>query len=253
MVLCTCMGKIPFVILFILVFSGINLMPLQTHAQFSKNVHVNEVVVQNSIPLVWEATNSYTPPLYQGKKLRGPGGSMKMVALLPKTLGDSSEFMFLWREDGEALGSLSGIGKDSVILPGNILQKNPLVSVDIINTRGVTVARGAVPVPETEPLLLVYKETPLSGIDFSNTVSKKNIFSDDTLSVTLFPYFFSTQDRNTIDYYWTIGEGGNLQQYSGVDALFQKGGSGQAHIDITAQNEYFLLDRTKSYFSLTFE
>ncbi len=167
-------------------------------------VNVATLTTTTSIPLVWEA-DTYTPPFYKGKALSPTDAGNRIIALTPSTFGPDTA-TYTWKFDSKVLGSQSGVGKKTLTLPGSPFTADKLVVVTIKSADGTQEGTGAIRIPSTKPQVLVYEDSPLSGIRFENVVNTFFGQTETDISLLAYPYFFSTENRLFgLEYRWTVG------------------------------------------------
>lgn len=155
-----------------------------------------EVTIQPAdVDLVWES-QSYTPPFYKGKALYGPQGEVVITAL-PQVIEfgsrvSSSNLIFKWKKNGEVLGNLSGLGKNTLSFTGSIITSPVTITVEVTSPNSVIKAVKKMVIRPSTPKVLLYENNPLYGIRFNNAITKEFSMSDSELTLIATPYFFST-------------------------------------------------------------
>ncbi len=231
------------IILLILVLGIFGLTFSQTQAQ------VNDSYVD----ILWEA-DSYTPPFYKGKALKVGPQSVKFVAMA-RVFDDSgriisnSNLYYKWKLSGRVVGSVSGLGQESVVIGTSL--RSSQVSVEIWSGDQETMyVEGSTLVKDSEPEILVYKNDPLMGVLF-NKVLDDSVINEEEIKVTAFPYYFTTisSSGSNLDWTWRLN---NNRVSSGVgisSLVFRKEGSGgRALFSVEVENIKNVFQDTKKSF-----
>lgn len=160
------------------------------------------VVSAQSIDLLWEG-ESYAPPFYQGGVPWSKQGYISLVAV-PSGLGASQSLNYKWTKNGTVLGSLSGVGKNTLRILDSVLSKPQEFKVEIISSDDAVLAQSAFTVRPQEPELVVYENNPLYGVLFHRALSGEFSLTGGEATLTAFPYWFNTdsKDAPSLEYVW---------------------------------------------------
>lgn len=143
------------------------------------------------IDLIWEATDSYTPPFYKGKALPATNSTLQVVAI--PALNAPKSMTYTWSKEGIVLGSLSGLNRSVYSFKNNEL--NTTESVSVTGSSGNFTSSVSKVIQIEQPEIVVYKKQG-GFIDYANG---SNISLSTTLSgiiLRLEPFFFSTTNNN---------------------------------------------------------
>jgi len=223
----------------------------------SPSIVVTKDFFINNVILLWEA-KTYTPPLYPGRALLGPGGEATVVVvptIYTATGGiyDPNVLMYTWRVDANATPLTEGLGITSVTVKNDQLFKPVRVSVNIADTQGIVLATKFIEIPIIQPKIILYEDSRLSGTRYANAL--RGEYSLTTAEVTLIaePYFMSAKKRDdeTLSYAWQIGS--LTQGNSGSIVLRPEGvGGGRAGLSLVVTNKSYLAQRIRGELSILF-
>lgn len=173
---------------------------------------VNESVVikPTQIDLIWEA-DSYTPPFYKGKALRAPTGNARVVALVRATdqngnIIPTEDLFFKWIFNGRPLVEFSGYGEN--IFPSDVSPRRNTVAVEIStrNGRSDMVTREEITIPNRNPEILLYKRTPLGGVNYAEALDESTQIQTEEVTFVAEPYYFDMKNMNIggLNYIWSL-------------------------------------------------
>lgn len=154
-----------------------------------------------SIDLLWEAADSYTPPFYKGKALPVTNSLIRVTAV-PSSAAPK-QLVYTWSRDNTVLGSLSGYGKNSLLLRNSELDASERIAVSgqsgtFSGTSNITITPG-------NPSLVVYQKNE-GFIDYANGSSTALNTTAGGLILRMEPYFFSTPTSPTQNLAFAITE-----------------------------------------------
>lgn len=165
-------------------------------------------VVPSAVDILWES-DSYTPPFYAGKALPSTGSRVRLAAFayLPRSGGgfyDAKDLVYTWRLDGGTLKNLSGRGKSSTSLAAPTLFGNYVVSVEVSTADGAVSGRGSVSIRSLEPVIRLYRDHPLRGIEYKNALAATTFVDESEATFVATPYFAPTTNPNALTYAWRV-------------------------------------------------
>jgi hypothetical protein len=205
--------------------------------------------------LIWEA-DSYTPPLYKGKALASHQSKIKVVAI-PDLRGigggkmGSNSLLYEWSLDGKVDGEQSGVGKNIFSFRGPLVSRPKTVSLLVTSDSGNTSARSDVTINFIDPVLVLYKKNPLTGI--KNNLSLNTGFVEESESTFIIePYFFSEESfsKNLLDFRWVVD--GNVLDIlnKSMEIIFSGKTSGKSTVSVRVSNPNSLLQTTSKRFNI---
>ena len=163
------------------------------------------------VTLVWEG-DTYTPPFYKGRSLYSSDSLVRAQALprFANENGDiykNSALIYTWSRNGTVLGTLSGVGKDSLVTTGPKFLGSYILSVEVATPDGTQIAYSATRIETSEPLIQIYEHDPLVGTKYYDAILENHTFSGASqLEVQVAPYFMDILRANDsyVDYAWFI-------------------------------------------------
>lgn len=183
------------------------------------------VIVPNTVDLLWEAVDSYTPPFYRGKALPSYDSIVKVTAIsdifdASGSKVNSNELVYSWSLNGRNrdLSEYSGYGSTTAYAFASFLNKGHLVSVAITNiSRGID-ARKTTLFSLHDPEIIFYKKEPLGGINYEVAVtSRTSIDQNGAVRLVAEPYSFDMRNGfSDLSLNWRINNN-PLQNTEGVN------------------------------------
>jgi hypothetical protein len=159
------------------------------------------------------SSDSYTPPFYRGRALPSAGTNLIAQALTrferpDGTLVPDSDITYTWKRDGEVLGTLSGPGKSSAVIPVMHLFTNDVIAVDAVSSDGLLSGEASAIMPSVEPVLDLYEDHPLYGVLYNNALRTPASVSESEMAFAAVPYFAQTGNPNDTDlsYTWRVND-----------------------------------------------
>ena len=159
--------------------------------------------------MMWEASDSYVPPFYQGKKLPGRESIIKIVAI-PNFISNGTAInpgnaVYNWKRNGSVVEDASGYGNDVLLIKQNKLRANEQIEATASDDADSVQATGDITVPLFDPKILFYSIDPNTGIK-SPTAQTSINFSGPSTSIVAEPFGFSTlnSNPNSLSFSWTM-------------------------------------------------
>lgn len=184
-------------------------VPLKVQANMSDGSSVIQQITisPQSVDLIYEATESYVPPFYEGRSLPAEGSGVRITALPVLAEGGirvpSSNISYSWYVNDQFISSYSGIGKSSIRTDLKYLSDSTDIRVLARSPRGNSAEKTLSIYPHAiMPLLYPYDE--LLGTDFSQTFVRRLELSKD-ITLSLEPFYLSTRKmEGTASYDWYL-------------------------------------------------
>jgi len=158
-------------------------------------------------------SDSYTPPFYLGRALPSAGVDLIVQALAHfKRLNGSfipdADITYTWKQSGQVLGSISGRGKSSVIIPIEHLYGGSDITVVAKSSDGSRAGETTLSVPLTKPVLDLYEDHPLYGILYGNALSPVSHITEGEMAFSAVPYFGEARAVNdpALSYDWRVND-----------------------------------------------
>ncbi|MEK7606452.1 MAG: hypothetical protein AAB458_02580 [Patescibacteria group bacterium] len=216
-------------------------------------VFARSAIAQNTatVDLVWEA-NSYVPPFYKGKALTTTDGDVDVYAFVPSTFGNPLRATYTWELNSQVLGSLSGVGRSSLRVSGSPFIDDRAIRVRVVGENGRE-GFGYVRIPAVKPTIMVYVDSPLAGVQFGNAVvTRLEAQTETDLTLTAYPYFFSTSDRNeNLSYTWNVN--GVASETRGPTLVARSETTGTSTVSVEINNVSKILERASKIFSVVLQ
>ncbi|MFA6430621.1 MAG: hypothetical protein WC229_03160 [Candidatus Paceibacterota bacterium] len=156
-------------------------------------------------------SDSYTPPLYKGKAYFVGQGTAKIIAVPDIVINgekaENSSLNFKWEKNGMVLGNLSGTGRNTLIIEGEIPMKDIYIKLDILNTSRNVLASKFFVVSPQKTQIVFYENSSLYGLLLNKSlVGNYSMGNKEEIKIVAKPYFFniSSQDSEEINYKWTL-------------------------------------------------
>ncbi len=196
------------------------------------------------VNILWES-DGFTPPFYKGKAPYVHQGTIKFIAMpnffnTNGTAISQKDLYYKWKQDYKVLGNQSGIGKQSLILQGNITQDPIQVSVEVSTKDSNIIGEAGLVIDSSTPSILFYKESPLYGVLYNNVITDSvNLMEKDT-KIKAVPYSFSWNDKTegNLEYTWLINtdERTDLNSSDTVNLSRNEDQAGNALISLRIRN-----------------
>ncbi len=183
-------------------------------------VHVNVVTASNqvyesdlvispeSVEIIYETPESYTPLFYEGKSLPGEGAYVKFVAM-PNISENNmkispSSLSYSWYVNDEYQDDLSGNNRQSAVIPLDILSNVTTIKVVVFGPFG-TKAEKSIEVYPHKVLPLIYEYDELFGV-LRNKLLGKRIEKTKEFTLHLEPLYLSSKGilEDTAFYRWSL-------------------------------------------------
>ncbi len=188
-------------------------------------------LLEKSVNIVWEGSDSYIPDWYKGKRYIARGGTMRAVAIANISDGknyiDNKDLVFAWEVNGEVQDKISGLGRsyadiyiideygDSVDITVTV---RPRLTDDKISE--------TITVSPVDSNILLYEKDSIYGIITKSLGGEVNVSKKD-LELVAEPFYFSVDSLklNNMKYVWSInGKEQSGNNYSRVFKLGDKAG-----------------------------
>jgi hypothetical protein len=196
-------------------------------------------------------SDSYTPAFYLGRALPSAGTDLIVQALAHfqrsnGALISDSDITYTWKQDGQVLGSISGRGKSSVVIPIQHLYGGNQITVDAASSDGSRAGETTVTVPLSAPILAVYEDHPLYGVLYNDALLSSTHVPEAEMAFAAVPYFAQARAANdpNLSYAWSVN-GTRISSSAGTPqeiTINAANSSGQAllSLEVTHATNYYL-------------
>ena len=223
---------------------------LQITAKIGTIATAQRTIQPTVVDIVWEA-DTYTPTQYQGRALPVDSSNIIAQAIPHIPNKDTTTLIYNWYKNDTFLAQHSGPEKDTIRIPSPGLFEEYILSVTITNTQGYTLGQTGVKIKTTEPEIVFYPKIPLTGITFSQALTKENMnIPNIEPTLVAIPYFFSIQTPEEIIYSWNI-HGAQALQEENQNSITLTNTTPQITITLTARNPQTLLQSTKQSITIS--
>lgn len=173
------------------------------------DLEFSKTFTPSEIDMIWEALDSYTPPLFEGKALFSGDGTVRVTAnpfiYRPDgTQYSPSNLVYDWEYNGLVYGDRSGFGRSSFEI--NAGSGRSQVTVEISSRSGQILAKESITFYAQQSNLAIYQFLPLQGVLFNSAVSNEFIMESPEVNFVAYPLYVdisSVNDRN-VTYNWRI-------------------------------------------------
>lgn len=168
--------------------------------------------VPNNIDLLIDS-DSYTPPFYRGRALPSAGTQLRVQARTYFRRSDGSlvppsSIVYTWRQNGEVVGSVSGLGKQTAILPSPTLYGTDTISVSAISSDRAFSGTALVRLSSVQPVLNLYQDHPLFGILYHQAMGAHTSIPDSEMTFAAVLYFAQSNGPSDprLQYKWRVDD-----------------------------------------------
>lgn len=193
-------------------------------------------IVPQDVSLVAEPVASVSP-LYLGKSIIPLEGTTRIVAVanMRNQNGKSiapGALSYTWTVDGAVVDNASGIGKDAVMAASPLQYRTRTVSVIVKSQDGSLVGGDSFSLSAQEPLVRLYENSPLYGIQFDHALSGAYSLAGSEATLYAAPFFFSTANGGpTLQ--WFLN-GASAQTGNSITLRPTGAGQGTANLSLSA-------------------
>lgn len=215
----------------------------------------NITITPAEVGLIWEA-DSYTPPFYKGKALNSRQSKIKVVAV-PNFVSsngnsfDSKNLIYQWKKDWKILGKYSGYGKNTLVLDGNQILTDTIISVEVETTDGSIKSQKRITISNYDPEIIFYKEDPLLGVMYEKAITNRFDLNDEEIIIKVAPFFFSNKDN--LKYNWSMNNK-KLTDLEEQDFIILRQGedTGITNLSLEIQNLDKIMQFARNSFNISF-
>jgi len=206
-------------------------------ATYGGKVYVRTVTLHPaSVALVVEPIST-APVWYLGTPTISPFGKIRLVAIpnmqVNNTQLNPSTLSYTWKIGNETLPA-SGVGKDFVIINSPLPYRKNNISVLVQNAQNTQTAQQTLSLVSSTPVVYIYKNNPLTGINYAHTISSGASIGSVESTFTAVPYGFSFTDGAPI-ITWFLN-GANVQTGPSLTVRPKGVGTGSATLSALVKN-----------------
>jgi len=176
---------------------------------FEGEIFQKEIILRPAEVNLIANAQTYTPPFYKGRALYTQKTEVRITAI-PEFLNSQGQkvnpqnLMYKWQQGNSVLGEQSGVGRNSISIPGQTITRPLDIRVEVSTLNESIRASGSIVVQKGEPKVLVYEKNPLLGL-MLNQRADLLFVKEKEITLEAVPYFFSVPTKNSsaIEYSWT--------------------------------------------------
>lgn len=208
----------------------------------------------DSVDILWQA-DTYTPYWYQGKALYKSGDTLELVAVAQSdsSVLNPNNVIYTWEKDGTVLGSLSGPGMNTLILPTSYFDQRIRINIQARSLDGSFSASSRIVIEESSEQISVYEKDPLFGVVHNKAVDEDFILIKPEVSFLAIPFFFSVESSKspTLSWLWKL-EGREIESSDNEVVFKRTGEAGVAGISASADHVSRALEAGSFNFTILF-
>ncbi len=215
-----------------------------------------------SIDMILEP-DGYVPPFFTGKVPVAYQNSVKIVAVphLANSAGveyDPQTLVYQWQENDSVLQDQSGYGKQSIVIPGNIVPRPYNITVTVSARDGSAQGMGITSVtPGALGNMAFYDNDPLYGPLYNHALgSTVYVGAQRELGVLAVPYGFNLPSSGIGGLTWSwLVNGTEHPELAGNDIVTLRapeGSSGSSDIETDVTNSQKILQQGNAALSVLF-
>ena len=197
----------------------------------------------SDIDLVWQS-DSYVPPFYEGKALRGNQSGVRVVAqpfflTSQGTRLDPANLLYTWKQNGKVAQASSGLGKQTFFVAPSVLAKPVDIEVEVSTRTGDYKSVARTTIEEVKPEVILYEDSPLYGVQTQASLNGRifDLGVQPETTLLAVPFFFSTTDgNNQITYSWSQNGASINKKDNTVVFRAPTSGAGEARVNVSTKH-----------------
>ncbi len=222
----------------------------------------NSIVIgSGSVDMILE-NDGYVPPLFLGKIPASYQNSVKVIAVphIADSSGveyDPKTLIYQWKKNNVAIEDGSGYGKQSIVIPGDIIPRAYAISVTAALRSNAAQAFGVISVDPQSPFIKFYRSDALYGPLFNQAIiDTVRLGSQKETSILAVPFGFNKPvgGVGSLSLSWLINgiEHPELSTYESIIIRAPEGSGGSSNIELEAKNTKQILQGAQASFSAQF-
>lgn len=211
--------------------------------------------------LLWQATDSYTPPFYRGKALPTTESTIKIIAMpeIRTTSGliNAKNLVYNWKINYSADPSQSGFGKNVYTYTHDYLENNENVSVTASTADGRYSSGGNITVTPVEPNISFYQKDELQGIVWERALQDGYKVNGEGI-IHAEPYFLSSKNILGALFQWSWAINGETafnsieNKKNELPVKVEGGATGNASVNVNIENTTSLFENVSKSINVQF-
>lgn len=216
-------------------------------------IPISGIHAEGEVDLIWEA-RTFTPAFFEGLPLWSNESSITFTAIPHLTNISGNELIYRWSKNKTVLGSMSGVGKNSLTIKDTILSQPIEITIDLfINNGSNPLGTATISITPTNPKLLIFENSPLYGILLNKSIRNEFTIKEDEVTLSAVPLFSTVSKRTAgaFEYTW-LTNSGERRLGDSVTYRAPEGGSGSASIMVRANNSKIIAQPKNVSFLIKF-
>ncbi|HRH25469.1 MAG TPA: hypothetical protein PLD99_00750 [Parcubacteria group bacterium] len=208
---------------------------------------------EGEVDLIWEAS-TFTHPFYEGLPLWSNESSITLTAIPHLPNISPNNIIYRWSKNKTVLGSLSGIGKNSLSIKDTVLSLPVEVTIDLFLENGSSpIGTATLSLTPTNPKLLIFENSPLYGMLSNKSIQNEFTIKEDEVTLSAVPLFSTVSKRTAgaFEYTW-LTNSGERRIGDSVTYRAPEGGSGSASVVVRANNSKIIAQPKNVNFLIKF-
>jgi hypothetical protein len=214
------------------------------------------------VDLIYEA-QTYAHPFFKGKRQYTSESVVNVIAV-PNFIGKNgqkipaSNLVYTWSINGTIKQDLSGYGKNTFKIKGELIERAAQISVDVSAVNSSLIATQSIMLKSTTPELVIYENNPVLGVIYEKAVLGSFSLERPQVDFEAIPYFFSGNSKDDFDfvYKWAINGVQVTNKSLNENYLLlqnNKNMEGRATISATLSHAKNILQTTRASLELNFK
>lgn len=173
-------------------------------------MHAAQAVIAPAAIDLLVSADSYTPPFYRGRALPSAGTDLIAQAIAhfvrDGVVVPDSSITYTWKKNGQVLGSMSGRGRSSAVIPIQHLYTVDTITIHAVSSDGTREAETSIRVPSRSPTLDLYEDHPLYGTLYHAALPASASVVENEMSFAAVPYFAQVRHASDplLSYVWRV-------------------------------------------------
>ena len=204
-------------------------------------------ITPSNFDITWEALNTKYPPFYKGKKIPIKENSIRVAIISPNNSAGATSYT--WTRNGTNIKNKAGSNKPYIDFTNTEIDKKENINVAIVNKEKN--ANRNIEIPFTNPRILFYEYSPLTGIFLGNSIENKVIGYENIISILAIPVGYNNLSKNIVS--WELSNTSVPNQKNPYLLSFNAPDEqGKVNLTVSIENLKTLYQEKKGSLSLIF-
>ena len=208
---------------------------------------------EGEVDLIWEA-QTYTHPFYEGLPLWSNESNITFTAIPHIPSVSPGNIIYRWSKNKTVLGSLSGVGKNSLSFKDTVLSLPVEVTIDLFLENGSSpLGSRTVTLKPASPKLLGLENSPLYGLMTNKSVINEFIIEEDEVTLSAIPLFSTVSKRTAGAFVYTwLTNSGERRVGDSITYRAPETGGGSASVMVRGENSKIIAQPKNVNFLIKF-